>query len=95
MNCKCFQCKTDYQSNNPDDIAGDGRCEGCAARAKAMAIKVNAEISNQRLNGTSLLAEFMRPDQVQGLQLDQSGRIIGGRPMEPINISQLGITPHG
>lgn len=95
-NCKCFQCKTDYQSANPDDIAGDGRCPSCAERAKAMAIKVNAEVSAQRFADRSNLRDFVDEEQIQGLKIDPAtGRVIGGKAIEPIRLNSLGITPHG
>lgn len=48
MTCKCFRCGKGFESQNPDDVAGDGRCEACADMAKKIAFKVDIEMSNKR-----------------------------------------------
>lgn len=46
----CFVCLKQYGSDNPDDLAGDGRCADCEKMRKAVAIKVNAEIAQKRFH---------------------------------------------
>jgi len=45
---KCFVCNQEYGSDNPDDLAGDGRCPKCEEMRKAVAFKVDIEIAEKR-----------------------------------------------
>jgi len=95
MNCRCFQCKTGYESNKEDDVAGDGRCPACAERAKLMALKVDVDMSNRRREGSpSRIRQLFTEEQIRtGLVLDNAGRVLGGAAATPINpYTQLGIT---
>ena len=82
MKCKCFRCGNGYNSSNPDDVAGDGRCPACAELGKKIAFELDIK-----------MAEFRRKNPIQPspykklleqLPSDANGRII-------INARDLGV----
>ena len=87
---KCFRCLKDYESNNPDDLEGDGRCDACKELGKKIAFKVDIDISNRRLHETpvkSRLREIFTEQEII------EGDV--GKAMKTINMRDLGINPHG
>ena len=45
---KCFMCYKVYSTNDPDDIAGDGKCATCKETSKQAALKVDIQMANRR-----------------------------------------------
>ena len=89
MTCQCFKCLKGYESENPDDIAGDGRCPDCAKEAARIALKVDLEMANKRAANPipkSRIRELFTEEEIL------KGEVAGTRR---INIKDLGITPLG
>ena len=47
---QCFKCNRSYPSDHPDDLAGDGKCEGCKEFSKKVAFKIDIETAERRRN---------------------------------------------
>ena len=47
-NVKCFRCNQGFNSNDLDDIAGDGKCDSCKEISKKIALQVDIEIAEKR-----------------------------------------------
>lgn len=93
---KCFRCKEDYESSNPDDIVGDGRCKSCKDLGQRVALKVDIDMANKRMNETRAKSRLEEMGiSHEGHQLDLSGRIIKAAPPVHIGMRDLGITPNG
>ena len=48
MEVKCFRCKGGYDSQNPDDIEGDGKCPKCEEISKKIAFQVDIKMAEYR-----------------------------------------------
>ena len=89
MTCQCFKCLKGYESENPDDIAGDGRCPNCAEEAKRIALRVDLQMEQKvkaLRSETSRIRQLFTEEEILKGSVDQNRRI---------NIKDLGITPLG
>lgn len=79
---KCFRCGEDFGSNDPDDLAGDGRCPKCKEIGKRAAAQTDKKIAAMRL---------ANPDRFHTPHTEVIKNLVekGGR----INIRDLGISP--
>ena len=76
--CECFQCKKGYDSKNPDDIAGDGKCFACNERSKKLAFKIDIEMAERRKNNPipeSNIRKFFTEEQILKGEIAGSPRI--------------------
>ena len=71
---QCFQCGKGYDSNNPDDIAGDGRCPPCKEFAKKVAFEIDIKMAEYRRKNPISPSRYKRF--VDRLDASSSGRII-------------------
>jgi len=44
----CFRCGAKYGSDNPDDLAGDGKCKECTEISKKIAFEVDIKMAEKR-----------------------------------------------
>ena len=79
---KCFRCQNGYDSNNPDDLAGDGRCSPCKELAKRIAFEIDIKMSEHRRKNPILISPYKKL--IDQLPPDVSGRII-------VKASDLGV----
>ena len=66
--CKCFRCGKGFESVNPDDVAGDGRCPNCEEKAAKIAKAVDIQLAKQRLGvlpAKSRIRELFTEEQIQ------------------------------
>lgn len=84
---QCFRCNKGFQSVDPDDIAGDGKCPECKEFSKKVALKVDIEMANRRSNPVSRIRQMFTEEEI----------LLGDKASaaKRINIRDLGITPSG
>jgi hypothetical protein len=91
---QCFRCHNTYQSEHPDDLAGDGKCSTCKELSKQIAFKVDMEMAERRKHLTPSNLEQLGVS-AEGFDVDPLGRIVKGSTTRNINAKEIGLNNWG
>ena len=88
MSAICFLCNQPYESQNNDDLAGDGKCTPCKEKSKQIAFRVDIEMAKKRAANPTPTSRIR--------QLFSEEEILKGDTIQlqkRLNIRDLGINP--
>lgn len=85
----CFRCQHKYESNDPDDLAGDGKCKPCKELSARIATQVDKQMAQKRMQDEAPVSRIRQLFTEEEIRTGDMGK--GGS--RRINIKDLGITP--